>query len=196
MRGRTMSRVATATFTVLLVAISASSISASSPVRFGAKLTTNTQPSNSSPAHDCEPTEGQSCTRVMTKAYGRTSAKAPKDGTIGKIRLIAGDAGSLRVYMAKVKDGTKAKVVYQGPKLDFDGQPNNAVDYKIETFNVTIPVKAGQVLAFKSTTTSVLRCDSGGTRQLILQPYLQVGQSYQQADDTDGCFMLIEAQYK
>ena len=37
---------------------------------------------------------------------------------------------------------------------------------------------------------------SGGTRQLIFQPYLQVGQSYQQADDTDGCFMLIEAQYK
>ena len=47
MPGRTMSRVAAATFTVLLVALSASSASASSPVRFGAKLTTNTQPSNS-----------------------------------------------------------------------------------------------------------------------------------------------------
>ncbi len=47
MPGRTMSRVAAATFTVLLVAVSASSASASSPVRFGAKLTTNTQPSNS-----------------------------------------------------------------------------------------------------------------------------------------------------
>ena len=114
MRGRTMSRVAAATFTILLVAVSASAVSAASPVRFGAKLTTNTQPSNSSPAHDCEPTAGQSCTRVMTQAYGRNSAKAPKDGTIGKIRLIAGDAGSLRVYIAKVKDGTKAKVVLQG----------------------------------------------------------------------------------
>ena len=68
--------------------------------------------------------------------------------------------------------------------------------YKVETFNVTIPVNKGEVLAFRSTTTSVLRCNSGGNHQLLFQPILEVGQGYQQADDTDGCYMLIEAQYK
>ncbi len=196
MPGRTMSRVAAATFTVLLLAVSASAASASSPVRFGAKLTSNTQPSNSSPAHDCEPTAGKACTRVMTQAYGRTTAKAPKDGIISKIRLISYDGGSLRILVAKIRDGNEAKVVRTGPRLDYAGQLVDAPNYAIETFNVSIPVKKGEVLAFKSTTTGVLRCDSGGTRQLIFQPYLQVGQSYQQADDTDGCFMLIEAQYQ
>lgn len=61
---------------------------------------------------------------------------------------------------------------------------------------MNIPVHKDEVLAFRSTTTSVLRCDSGGTRQLLFQPVLSVGQPYQQADDRDGCFMLIEAQYK
>ncbi len=196
MRGRTMSRVAAATFTVLLVAISASSVSAASPVRFGAKLTSNTQPSNSSPAHDCEPTAGDPCTRVMTQALGRNTPKAPKDGTIGKIRLIAGDAGSIRVYIAKIKDGTQAKVVRKGPKLSFSGQPDNMNGYKVESFSVNIPVHQGEVLAFRSTTTSVLRCNSGGNHQLLFQPVLAVGGSYQQADDTDGCYMLIEAQYE
>lgn len=143
MRGRTMSRVATATLTILLVAVSASSVSASNPVRFGAKLTTNTQPSNSSPAHDCEPNEGLACTRVMVQAYGRNTPKAPEDGIIGKIRLIAGDAGSIRVYIAKIKDGTKAKVVRKGPKLTFAGQPNNISDYKIESFNREHPGPQG-----------------------------------------------------
>ena len=195
MPGRTMSRVAAATFTVLLLAVSASAASASSPVRFGAKLTTNTQPSNSVPADQC-PIHGQSCTRVMSQAYGRTSPKAPKDGTIAKIRLIAGESGSLTVYIAKIKDGTKAKVVRKGPTIHYTGQPDNISGYKIESFNVSLHVNKGEVLAFKSSSTSVLRCDSGGNRQLIFQPKLDVGDPYQQADDTDGCFMLIEAQYQ
>jgi hypothetical protein len=195
MPGRTTSRVAAATFTLLLVAISASAASASSPVRFGAKLTTNTQPSNSSPAWDCEPNAGQSCTRVMTEAYGRGTPKAPKDGTIVKIRLIAGEAGSLTVFIAKVKDDIKAKVVRKGPTLHFNGQPEDGLDYTIEKFPVNIHVNKGEVLAFKSTTTSVLRCNGGGNHQLIFQPRLVVGDPYQQADETDGCYMLIEAQY-
>ncbi len=121
MRGRTMSRVAAATFTILLVAVSASSVSAASPVRFGAKLTSNTQPSNASPAKPCEPSASHSCTRVMSQAYGRNTPKAPKDGTIAKIRLIAGESGSLTVYIAKIKDGTKAKVVRKGPTHPLPG---------------------------------------------------------------------------
>jgi len=196
MSGHKLSRVAAATFTILLVAVSASAASASSPVRFGAKLTSNVQPSNSVPADDCEPTAGQSCTRVMTQALGRETPRAPKDGTIAKIRLIAGESGRLTVYIAKIKDGTTAKVMRKGPVIDFDGQPDNISNYKVETFSVSIPVKKGEVLAFKSTTTSVLRCNSGGNKHLIFQPSLQVGQGFQEADETDGCSMLIEAQYK
>ena len=35
-----------------------------------------------------------------------------------------------------------------------------------------------------------------GAWQLLVQPALSVGQGYQQADTTDGCFMPIEAQYQ
>lgn len=201
MRGRKMSGLVTASLTLLLVALQVSTASAA-PVRFGAKLTTNTQPSNSVPSHECDPDPGASCTRVMMQALNRSGGqKAPKTGTIHKIRLIAGEAGSLRIYIAQVKvDSTnlansKAKVVVKGPKLTFQGQPDNFNGYKIETFNVNIPVVKGQYLAIKTNSTSVLRCNSGGTAQLEFQPALTVGAPYRTADDNDGCFMLVEAQY-
>ena len=79
------------------------------PVRFGAKLTTDTQPQ---PALWCdEPNEDPphpTCTWVMNEAYGRPSGghKAPKAGTIGKVRLMSCEPGSLKVQVARRVRGT------------------------------------------------------------------------------------------
>jgi hypothetical protein len=56
-----------------------------------------------------------------------------------------------------------------------------------------VPVVKGQFLAINAETTSMLRCNSGGTRILQYQPALPVGGALAPASDTDGCFMLLEA---
>ena len=110
--------------------------SADAVTKFGAKLTPEVQPSNASEAHRCEPTPGK-CSRISMEAYGRPDGghKAPKDGTIKKIRLIAGEQGSFRLQLARAKASQeKAKVVYTGPKLSYDGQPDGNEPYAIESF--------------------------------------------------------------
>jgi hypothetical protein len=180
----------------LLVLVATSDASAAT--KFGAKLTKNTQPSNSTPAHPCEPNPGK-CTRVSMEAYGRPDGgeKAPEDGVIEQLRIIAGDEGSFRPVLAKAKPGQeKAKVTYRGSKLHYDGQgPGFNEPYKIEKYNVHIPVDEGEYLGIESKKTSMLRCSSGGPNQLLFQPPLDVGGPFEIADATDGCWLLMEAVY-
>lgn len=167
---------------------------------FGAKLNKNTQPSNSLPAHKCNETgKAQKCTRVSVDAlYNLGGAKAHKDGTIRKIKLIAGGPGSFKLQLAKAKPNQeKAKVVRSGPQIRYEGQgPVWNEPYKIETFPVNLKVYKGEYLAIKAKKTSMLRCNSGSTRQLLFQPPLAVGGPFMSADDTDGCHLLLKAVYK
>jgi hypothetical protein len=59
-----------------------------------------------------------------------------------------------------------------------------------------VPVKKGQSLAIRSSETSMLRCSSGGPNQLIFSPPLSLGNPFQPATDTDGCWLLLEAVIK
>jgi hypothetical protein len=167
---------------------------------FGAKLTPEVQPSNASSAHPCTPLEGPACTRVEMVGYYRPEQpNAPKSGTIKRIRLIAGEAGSFRLQIAKVRRGTQqARIVRNGPSISYQGQQlsEDADTYKIESFKVHVPVKKGEYLAIKSRSTSMLRCSSGGPNQLLFQPPLALGSPFQSADDTDGCWLLLEAVIK
>ena len=170
---------------------------ADAAAKFGAKLTPEVQPSNASTAHPCEPNPGK-CTRISMEAYGRPDGghKAPKDGTIKKIRIIAGEAGSFKLQLARANaNQKKAKVTYTGPKLSYDGQTGDE-PYEIESFKVNVPVDKGDHLGILSRKTSMLRCSSGGPNQLLFQPPLSVGGPFQTADDTDGCWLLMEAVYK
>jgi hypothetical protein len=186
---------------VLMTAFAAFALvsSADAAMKFGAKLTPDVQPSNASTAHPCEPSPGK-CTRVSMEAYGRPDGghKAPKDGTIKKVRIIAGDSGSFRLQIADAKaNQEKARVTYTGPKLSYDGQSDPSADtYEIESFRVNAPVEKGQHLGILSRKTSMLRCSSGGPNQLLFQPPLSVGGPFQTADATDGCWLLLEAVYK
>jgi hypothetical protein len=188
---------------IALVAFAPSTLAAG-PARFGARLTTDTFPSNAFQGKWCDDQTHASCTWVERVAYSRpTGYKAPKDGTIRKIRLIAGVPGGFRLQLARVRPGNdpgsyEMKIVRQGKYINYEGQDPSWDDpdpLKIESFVVNLTVKKGDYLAIKASKASFLRCDSGGSRILQSEPPLQVGGSYQDADDTDGCFMLLEAVY-
>jgi len=175
-------------------------ISAAAPVKFGSALNPTVQPSNSLPGLDCGEVAGP-CTFVQQEAYGRPDGGelAPKTGTIKKIRLIAGGPGSFKLQIAKVKRSTlfgtnEAKVVASGPRIAYQGQTeanDEAGSYRVESFNVNVPVKKGQQLALKGNITSMVRCSSGGDNTLIYTPSL--GSAFRPATETDGCWILMEA---
>ena len=171
------------------------------PVKFGSKLNPTVQPSNSLPGLRCSQEAAGPCTFVQQEAYGRPDGGelAPKTGTIRKIRLIAGGPGSFKLQIAKVKRSTlfgtnEAKVVASGPRISYQGQTEaNFEDssYRVETFDVDVPVKKGQQLALKGNVTSMVRCSSGGPNTLIYTPPL--GSAFRPATNTDGCWILMEA---
>lgn len=176
-------------------------LGAAAPLKFGSKLNPTVQPSNSLPGLDCGEGVSGPCAFVQQEAYGRPDGGelAPKTGTIKKIRLIAGGPGSFKLQIAKVKRSTlfgtnEAKVVYNGPRIRYQGQTEanfESDSYKVETFDVDVPVKKGQQLALKGNLTSMIRCSSGGDNTLIYSPPL--GSAFRPATETDGCWILIEA---
>jgi len=171
------------------------------PVKFGSKLNPTVQPSNSLPGLKCSQEAPGPCTMVQNEAYGRPDGGelAPRTGTIKKIRLIAGGPGSFKLQIAKVKRSTlfgtnEAKVVANGPRISYQGQTEaneESGSYRVETFDVNVPVKKGQQLALKGNITSMVRCSSGGDNTLIYTPPL--GSAFRPATSTDGCWILMEA---
>jgi hypothetical protein len=176
---------------------------ASAPVKFGAKLNSTVQPSNSLPGLTCNGPETPltSCTMVLNDAYGRPNGGelAPKTGTIKKIRLIAGGSGSFRLMAVKHINGTDSKVTRRGQKISYLGQVESAEeegDYRVESFDVDMQVKKGMQLAIRGNITSMIRCSSGGDNTLIYSPPLFLGGSFTPASSTDGCWLLMEAVIK
>jgi hypothetical protein len=178
------------------------------PVRFGAKLNSSIQPSNSFGPHSCKETTGArgACTRVAMIAYGRPDGgmQAPKNGTVKKIRIVAGAAGTFTPEIARVHVNTnflfksKAKIVQKGHSVKYMGQGGQDSDdsiYKVETFAVNLPVKKGDYLAIQSYSTSMERCSSGGAQQLLYQPALKKTDPFKKTPFHDGCFLLVEAVY-
>jgi hypothetical protein len=176
--------------------------------RFGAKLTSATgvalQPDNSNPPHGCDPPAPfNPCTRVAVNFEHAVNGNksAPVSGTIDKIRLIAGSAGHFRLQLARAKNitgaGGDAKVVRSGPRIDYLGKGFNADPAKrIEAFNVNLHVNQGDYLTMRMTRTSVLRCNSGGTRQLLFEPPLLVGGGFTHTTNNDGCTLMLQARIK
>lgn len=180
---------------VALMAVPASGIAAA-PVKFGSKLNPTVQPSNSQPGLSC--LGGGACTMVQNEAYGRPDGgeRAPKTGTIKRIRVIAGGPGSFRPQIATVRGDQAAKVTYTGPKLSYAGQTEanyESDSYKVEAFKVNIPVKKGQQLALRGNISSMIRCSSGGDNTLLYSPALRPRNPFQAKSSDDGCWILMEA---
>jgi len=185
-----------------LLVLSAASSASAVQTAFGGNFNPNTDPDNASPPQECP--DAGACTWVMNFAFkgsGTTQLplRAPKNGTIGKIKLLAAESGSFRLYLARTKNNpTRSKLVRKGPSISYNGNGGGgcAPNCTIETFNINLTVKQGDILAFRAAEASFLRCNSGGARILNFQPPLAVGGSFQQPDDDDGCFVLMKAIYK
>ncbi len=180
---------------------------ASAPLKFGAKLDSTVQPSNSLPGLTCvnDPIRS-ACTMVQNEAYGRPDGGhiAPKTGTIKKIRLIAGGPGTTRIETVKVKQRTlsttqEGKLVHKGPKITYQGQTEanwESDSYRVETFTVNMPIKKGEQLAVHSHVNSMVRCSSGGDNTLLYPLTYYPKHPFNAAEGSDGCWLLIEAIYK
>jgi hypothetical protein len=185
------------------MATPASSLAAA-PVQFGAKLSSMTDPANSTPARPCdEMAPGRACTIVENEARERPDSlvTAPRSGTIKQIRLVAGGPGAFRLQIAQVKRSTlfgsnQAKVVANGPTIHYTGPDQADAEegiYKVESFKVSVPVKKGQYLAIKARSTSALYCAGGGDNILTYQPSLMPGGGFRPATSDDGCDLLLGA---
>jgi hypothetical protein len=179
-----------------LMAVPASGFAATS---FGAKLNKTIQPSNSQPAQACVFGMPKECTRIEMDAYNNAGhERAPKDGVIKKVKLIAGGPGHFKLQIAEAKPAKdKGRVVRNGPRIDYNGQSNpSSLTYDVESFPVHVPVEKGQYLAIKAKKTSMLRCSSGGPNQFLFQPALSPGGPFKTLSYTDGCWLLLQAVYQ
>lgn len=184
---------------VAAVAMVGATSQAQASTMFGAHVTPDVQPSNAGSPHPCNGFEGKKCTWVLNDAYGNPGGeKAPKSGKLKEIRLIAGAPGNFKLQLVKVNKKQKAKVVTQGPRINYEGQSNpNANKYTVEKFKVgDLPVKEGEQLAIRTKKTSTLRCSSGGDNTLLYSPPLVVGNAMQSLGSDDGCWLLIEGVIK
>ena len=126
--------------------------------------------------------------------------KAPKDGTIAKLKLVALKPGSFHFELAEAKNlngsNGKAKIVHHGEKINYSSSVHGN-HYDVQTFNINQKVHKGEYLAIKAKKTSLLQCRSGSTEQLLFQPVLPVGGPFtSNAGHRSNCTLLLQAVYK
>ena len=183
----------------LLIATQASGGAASNPVRFGNTLkNSNGSVIQPTPTRKCDttgPNEGDPCTMVSVITSNFGNERAPKDGTIVKVRVVALHPGSFTLYFAKAHPNTQqAQVVKKGPSISYTGDDSSP--YTIEITNVSVSVKKGWYIAVKASDFNTVSCTSGSPAQLEFQPPLVVGDPNATANDTNGCKLLVELQYQ
>jgi hypothetical protein len=211
------SPVAAAVSIALLLALGGTSVALSAgqaPLRFGAKLTTSSQPANAEGGQSCSANSGIPagvvCSWVSVQAYHNAGgAQAPRTGTIGKVRLVSCVAGSFRLQFARVKPASRqAKVVRDGPVIRYKADPrqvdtdpdtvcggDGGDDYLVQTFPVTTHVNKGEYIAVRTRKTGALYC-SGGSGILLFSPPLAFGGPYRQKTGDASCNLLVQLQYK
>lgn len=196
----------------LVLVIQVAPVSAA-PVRFGALLTSETQPSNAEGGQSCRQNapavpSGGVCSWVSTSAYQNGSRfKAPKAGTINKLSLVSCVGGSFVLQFARVNAQQRAKLVRSGPRIRYvadlrqtDGDDNtfcggdNGDDYIIQEFNISVHVNQGDYIVAKAKRLGTLHC-SGGNSPMLFYPALATGQAYRTRTDNASCDLLVQLQY-
>jgi hypothetical protein len=186
------------------------------PVRFGSRLTTTMFPNEAGGGRTCDSVltggnDDYPCTWMEDQAKNAPSdpscsgtgtcgfvyARAPKDGHINKIRLISNVAGSFRLLLGRYKPSTQeGRITRVGPPISYvDGCGNTSCTIQVISIDPLL-VKKGEVLAFNARRTGTLGCGTGSDHISLYEPRLVVGGPLTAADDTDGCYALLEAQYQ
>jgi|SwirhirootsSR2_FD_contig_31_9245934_length_621_multi_3_in_0_out_0_1 hypothetical protein len=169
-----------------LALVTLSPLASAAPVRFGSNLSDD---GSAGSTQSC-PISTKTCTWILAEPYHRPNGiKAPKDGTIRRIRVIANKAGSFRPVLARIKNnGDTARVVRRGASISYLAKPD-----VIQVFVVRMTVKQGDVIGIEARKTSLLNCSGQHLPQY--QPALPVGGAFRNATSDTGCTMMIEYQY-
>jgi hypothetical protein len=201
---RFMIAAAAAAITVSTGSISAAMATAT-PTFFGAKLTSQSQPSNAENGQSCDENggipHGSTCTWVAISAFENGSHfKAPRTGTVKHVKLVSCKAGKFRLQLAQANPSThKAKIVANGPEITYKGQrPCGGASgdhYVVQSFRVKLHVAKGDYIAIKARSTGTLSC-SGGDGFLLYAPPLPVGGRLKKSHSGASCDLLVQLSFR
>lgn len=174
------------------------------PTFFGAKLTTQSQPSNAQNGQSCDENggipHGSTCTWVAITAFENGSHfTAPKTGIVKHVKLVSCVAGKFRLQLAKANPSAQeAQIVVNGPEITYAGQSpcggTGGNHYVVQSFGVNLSVTKGEYIAIKAASTGTLSC-SGGDGFLLYAPPLPVGGPLKKAQSGASCDLLVQLSY-
>lgn len=193
---------------MVLVSLTVSSGSASTtttPAFFGAKLTTQSQPSNAENGQSCDENggipHGSTCTWVAITAFENGSHfTAPRTGTVRHVKLVSCVKGKFRLQLAHaIPSARKARIVANGPEITYAGQSPcggaSGDHFIVQSFRVSLRVAKGDYIAIKARSTGTLSC-SGGDGFLLYAPPLAVGGPLKKSHSGASCDLLVQLSYR
>jgi hypothetical protein len=154
------------------------------------------------PAQFCKQDDrAKLCTWVLETGQNNAArTRAPRDGVIGKIRLMACGPGTFVLQIAQAQPANdRARVVRSGPLINYVGDNRNCTtnNFRIEEFAVTVPVKRGDFLAVAANKVSFLYNSSGDGSILFDPPLPDRGLVRDASDNVDGDgFLMLQAVLK
>lgn len=160
---------------------------------FGAKFTHQL-----TPPEYCTNKKGRLCSWVLMEAQGNAGNEtAPRNGTIGKIRLVAcAPRGSFVLQVVRVKPkNEKVKTIRTGPVINYNGTKRNCTaskNFDVEEFDVDVPIRKGQSLAVVATEVRFLYNSSSGP-SIMFDPPLADGEGYRGTKLASG-FLMMQAE--
>jgi hypothetical protein len=193
---------------LILVGLTTSSetaAAATAPTFFGARLTTQSQPSNAGNGQSCDENggipHGSTCTWVAITAFENGSHfTAPRTGIVRHVKLVSCVPGRFRLQLAKASPGTrKARIVANGPVITYAGQSPcggaNGDHFVVQSFRVNVHVAKGDYIAIRARSTGTLSC-SGGDGFLLYAPPLPVGGPLKKSHSGASCDLLVQLSYR
>jgi hypothetical protein len=187
-----------------MTASAGSAATAATQTFFGAKLSSQTQPSNAENGQSCDENagipHGATCTWVAISAFENGSHwLAPRTATVHHLKLVSCVKGQFRIRLAQANPSTrKAKIVADGPLINFKGQSPcggiNGDHFIVQSFKVKLPVKKGEFIAINAQKTGTLSC-SGGDGFLLYAPKLPVGGPFKKSHSGASCDLLVQLSY-
>jgi hypothetical protein len=188
-----------------LTASSGSAAAARTPTFFGAKLSSQSQPSNAENGQSCDQNagipHGSTCTWVAITAFENGSHfTAPRTGTVKHVKLVSCKAGKFRLQLARANRSThRAKIVAKGPEITYKGQSPcggpNGDHFIVQSFRVKLHVAKGEFIAIKARSTGTLHC-SGGDGLLLYAPPLPVGGPFKKSRSDTSCDLMVQLSYR